>query len=534
MGERGRPTKYRPELLAEIRRLYSQGKTDKQVCDFLGIALRTLNDWKHRHAEFLHTLKECKGVADDLVEAALYSRAVGYTYDEQLAVLSWGKWKKTTVRKHHPPDILAAIFWLKNRRPDAWRDKGGEVPEKLIENAVSGEAIKVDFTTFCTNAGYPAPLEEQIGFTQFGFDLVEPRLLLGARGYGKTDYLTILRVAYDIYLHGVATSNLILTKSKIRNSAIMQEIAHALIANGVELEKQNASCVRVAGLVGKDHSVEAITIKTSMRGRHPKRAIMDDPVTDEDVSQAERKLVKRKYNELMKLCSNVLVIGQPAHKHDLYAELRPLLKVLELPHGTIPKLDHDLEAQRLAGVDEASIQASYFLKIVSDGGAPFEKIRYVDQFIVGDSVAWVDPSHKGGDLTALTILRAYGQGIQVVGFVWKKAWNHCLDDIEKRLKQFGVRRLAFETNNLGTMPIEILQTQLAPKGIGVVGRDSIKNKHSKIMAAGVASEILHLSKQSDRAYIDGVIQYEYGAEPDDAPDSLASCLDWIGLIKGKK
>jgi hypothetical protein len=25
--------------------------------------------------------------------------------------------------RHYPPDTTACIFWLKNRRPDLWRDK---------------------------------------------------------------------------------------------------------------------------------------------------------------------------------------------------------------------------------------------------------------------------------------------------------------------------------------------------------------------------------------------------------------------------
>lgn len=528
MGERGRPTKYRPELLEKIRTLYSQGKTDAQVAGILGVTPRTIDNWKHRFADFFQALKDSKDVADDMVELALFQRATGYTVPEEKVFMSWGQIVTHQTQKHFPPDVVAAIFWLKNRRPDKWREHGGEPepPKPLIAHA------QADFATFCTTAGYPLPLPKQHEMRSFGFELTVPRMLLGARGYGKTDYLTILSVAYDIYLDRSST-NLIITKSKLRNTAITGEIAHALKANGVTLEKENSAIVKVEGQVGKDASVEAITMRASLRGRHHKRVIMDDPVTEEDVSEAERKRVKRKYNEVMKLCSNVLVVGQPAHKADLYAELRPLVKLLELPHGSIPELDHDLEAQRLAGVDESSIQASYFLKIVSDGGAPFEKIKFIDQFVKGDSVAWIDPSHKGKDLTAISIVRAYGQGLQVVGFVYKKAWNHCVDEMVKRMIQFGVRRVAIEVNNLGTMPVEILQTALAPKGIGVVGRDSIKNKHAKIMAAGTAAEILHLSKESDRDYANGVIHYEYGSEPDDAPDSLASCLDWLGLIKGK-
>jgi hypothetical protein len=42
-----------------------------------------------------------------------------------------------------------------------------------------------------------------------------------------------------------------------------------------------------------------------------------------------------------------------------------------------------------------------------------------------------------------------------------------------------------------------------------------------------------LSKESDTTYTNQVVQYEYKATNDDAPDSLATGLEWIGLIKGK-
>jgi len=64
-----------------------------------------------------------------------------------------------------------------------------------------------------------------------------PRLLLGARGYGKTDYDTILGVAYDVYMSPTHTW-MILTKEKKRSSAIIVEIASALKANGVLLDRE--------------------------------------------------------------------------------------------------------------------------------------------------------------------------------------------------------------------------------------------------------------------------------------------------------
>ncbi len=402
--------------------------------------------------------------------------------------------------------------------------------EELLLPGRDVTPAKKTFTEFVVAGGYPAPYAKQIEMVDFMLTLTEPRLLLGARGYGKTDYLTIMGVAYDIYMNAEHTW-MIITKEKKRSSAITMEIATALKNNGVELEKENSSCIRVKGHAGKDHSVDGRSIRSGLRGPHPYGIVMDDPVTEEDVSEATRALVERKYNEAFKLTSNILIVGQPAHAHDLYAKLRPLLKKLEIQHGTIPELDHDLEAQRLAGVDEKSIQASYFLKIMSDGSAPFEKINYCDQYPVGDSIAFLDPSHKGVDFTALTIGKMHFQSFACVGFTWKRAWNHCLDDMVLKLKTYGVKKLCVETNGLGDQPVIMLRQMLKGVGIGVVGMDSTTEKHAKIMAAGAYAHLIQLSKQSDRTYTDQVVQYEYKAKNDDGPDSLASLLKWIGLIR---
>lgn len=392
---------------------------------------------------------------------------------------------------------------------------------------------KKSFHEFCRAAAYPVPFDKQVDMMKFAMEETLTRLLLGARGYGKTDYAVIMGIAYQIYLNPETETNLIITKSKERNAAMLREIQNACMKNGVVFDRANATHLRARGLHGKDHSVSAVTIKTvTLRGRHPKRVIMDDPVTEDDVSEATRRHVERVYNEVMKLCQNVLIIGQPAHQYDLYAKLRGVVKTLEMPHGSIPELDHDLEAQRLAGVDEASISASYFLKVLSEGTSPFNSVKYMDHFPTGDSaVAFIDPS-EGGDYTALTILKAHMQGVAAVGFVWKRAWNHCLDDMAPKLAKYGVKKLAFETNCTGDMPVEMLRDLF--KGVGVVGKRASTNKHARIMAAGAFAHLIHLSKESDRLYLDHVVKYEYKSKFDDAPDSLASCLEWVGLIRGKK
>lgn len=70
-------------------------------------------------------------------------------------------------------------------------------------------------------------------------------------------------------------------------------------------------------------------------------------------------------------------------------------------------------------------------------------------------------------------------------------------------------------------------------GLGVSGRNTTSEKHARIVNAGTFAENIHISKKSDKLYIDHVTKYEYGAKFDDAPDSLASLLEWIGLVRPK-
>lgn len=428
------------------------------------------------------------------------------------------------------PGAATMAIWLdKKINPDENPDK--ITPPLMPINAIPAEGL-LSFSDFCAKAGYHRPFPKQEEMRAFGLDETVPRLLLGARSYGKTDYLTIMGAAYKVYLdHNYKI--LIVTKSKSRNTALINEIADALEANGVNLNVRNSSCIKIEGASGKDFTVEAITIKSSFRGRHPDLLIFDDPVTEEDVSSAMRELVKRKYDEGYKLCKNLLVIGQPAHSFDLYAELRPLLKKMEVAWGNIPELDADLEAMKLAGVSESSIEMSYHLRIPEAGQTPFAGIKYIDHLPAGDSVAFIDPS-DGGDFTAMSILKGYLEGIAVKGFAKQVAWYLCIDEMIKLMIQHGVKKVCFETNATGTQPLIQLRQLLAPHGIVVVGVHSDTNKEAAIMSAGSFAHMIHLSKDSSSDYTKQVTQYDHSAKYDDSPDSLARGLIWLGLIRGKK
>ncbi|MBC2659739.1 terminase [Pseudomonas sp. MSSRFD41] len=119
----GRPTKYKPEYVQQAEKLCALGATDSEMADFFEVTISTFSLWKVKHPEFSEALKGGKDIADRRVETALYNRAMGYSHEETDVRVVDGAVVMTPMIKHYPPDTTAAIFWLKNRKPQEWRDK---------------------------------------------------------------------------------------------------------------------------------------------------------------------------------------------------------------------------------------------------------------------------------------------------------------------------------------------------------------------------------------------------------------------------
>ncbi|MBC8612060.1 helix-turn-helix domain-containing protein [Massilimaliae timonensis] len=100
------------------------GLTDEQIAHNAGITAATLYEWKKKYPEISEALKKGKEVVDFEVENALLQTALS-------------------------GNVAAQIFWLKNRKPDKWRDKpetqddkeNGNL-KKLIEGLRYGNDIQ--------------------------------------------------------------------------------------------------------------------------------------------------------------------------------------------------------------------------------------------------------------------------------------------------------------------------------------------------------------------------------------------------------
>ena len=121
--KRGRPSKIDKINFKQVEILAKRGFTDVEMSDFFEVTERTWNNWKNKNSDFFQSLKNWKEIADEKVERSLYERATGYSHDEDKIFNIDGVPLIVPTKKHYPPDTVAAIFWLKNRKPSEWQDK---------------------------------------------------------------------------------------------------------------------------------------------------------------------------------------------------------------------------------------------------------------------------------------------------------------------------------------------------------------------------------------------------------------------------
>ena len=150
----GRPTKYKEEYTELAYNYCLLGATDSDLASFFDVEESTINNWKINHPQFLESLKRGKQQADAQVAKSLFHRATGYSHPETKIATTDGQITDSKeFEKHYAPDPTAAIFWLKNRQPDMWRDKQQTEHSGVVHNVTHSaedykkaqEALKSDF-----------------------------------------------------------------------------------------------------------------------------------------------------------------------------------------------------------------------------------------------------------------------------------------------------------------------------------------------------------------------------------------------------
>jgi hypothetical protein len=70
-------------------------------------------------------------------------------------------------RQHVPPDVVACIFWLKNRRPDLWRDRQDH-RHKIIQETRSAAELFAELQAEAAEHGIKLTEMEDGSFEPIG------------------------------------------------------------------------------------------------------------------------------------------------------------------------------------------------------------------------------------------------------------------------------------------------------------------------------------------------------------------------------
>lgn len=153
-----------PDGLMLLEAWARNGLSQEQIAKNMGISRSTLIEWIKRFPVISDTLRaRAKDLADIEVENAMRKKAMGYTatvkkaikvkhvdYDEKgHRIREYETVQLVDEEVYIPADTQAGVFWLKNRRPDEWRDKREvpitveETPDDGFIKALNAEAAEV-------------------------------------------------------------------------------------------------------------------------------------------------------------------------------------------------------------------------------------------------------------------------------------------------------------------------------------------------------------------------------------------------------
>lgn len=298
------------------------------------------------------------------------------------------------------------------------------------------------------------------------------------------------------------------------------------VANATELSTN--LCIGVSGA----SQLNAIGITSSLTGKHYDRIFTDDIVNIKDrISKAERDRTKIIYQELQNIKNRdgrIFNTGTPWHEDDCFKIMPNIEKYDYKRTGLID--DDDIEKIK-EKMTASLFSCNYELRhIASDDVIFTNPIIGADPYLVEQGVCHIDAAYGGEDYTAFTICKKRNTEYYVLGKIWHKAVDECLDEIIAIRKMFNAGKISCEKN----ADKGYLAKDLRNRGERTSLYHEKMNKFIKITSYLKAEwRHVHFAKCTDEEYINQICDYTENAEHDDAPDSLASLIRILWKKKGK-
>lgn len=266
----------------------------------------------------------------------------------------------------------------------------------------------------------------------------------------------------------------------------------------------------------------------SITGKHFQRIFTDDIITLKDrLSRAERLITDSVYDELQNVKMSggaILNTGTPWHKDDTFRKMPKPEKWTVLDTGIMNEKEVN---NRRKNMSASLFSANYELKHIADAESMFREPKYAN-YPNKDGIAQIDCAYGGGDTIAVSIATTKGKDVFVVGKVFEGHVQDHYNSIQEFLRKYKAGTLYNETNaDKGYFAKEFRKYWSVIKTY-----HEKMNKHLKISTYLKGDwDNIYLANETDREYINQIVDYQEGGAPDDAPDSLASLLREMGRGK---
>lgn len=136
-------SKYNPEYHDDWAwSLAIKGATNDEIAEAFGISVRTLIRWVKNHESLRVSIEKGKMTADAKVEKSLYQRALGYEVTDEENLIEMDKDGNTKpirikrTKKNIPPDTMACMYWLNNRKREDWNNKSKSESGNIVDDWV--------------------------------------------------------------------------------------------------------------------------------------------------------------------------------------------------------------------------------------------------------------------------------------------------------------------------------------------------------------------------------------------------------------
>jgi hypothetical protein len=278
-------------------------------------------------------------------------------------------------------------------------------------------------------------------------------------------------------------------------------------------------------------NLTALGLDSGITGLHFDKIICDDIITIKDrISRAER---ERTAEIVREIATNIIEPGKgsawtgtPWHREDAWKVIRGFCPIAKYPLSQYSFIGEEEAERKRLTTTPFLYQANYELQINTDASALFSDPVYSSgwEYARSGALAHIDSAYDGDHYCALTIaqpIRKEGENqyYQAIGFTYPGNVKDWIDEIVRLCRKYSAGTIYTETNPDKGYTAD----KLRERDLKVHAYAERMNKHLKISTHLFdVWRRLEWSPDTDEEYMNQVLDYREGSEPDDAPDSAAS------------